>query len=389
MTHLYFPYATTEVFCIIFAAIIWMRMNRNIGSEHEVRQLRNMIYSYLVMLVFDVLWAVAEDKVIHPAHLQLGFINAITLIAISCGCYFWFKFIEDRLHFAPAARKTIDRLLLIPLAAICILDFTSIFTGWIFYIDAQGSYQMAAWFNLQTIVNYFYLLIPTVYSAYRAVTTHSRQDRAEYWTYTLYMIAPLISGQLEDYLPHVPILALNIFMVILILFLMIQNMQIYNDALTGLNNRRRLNIYLEETLPKATVQRPMLLFIMDIDNFKSINDAYGHLEGDSALKAFSDAMKDVAIRYSAFIARYGGDEFCMVMDACGKSPETVAEDIRQSLRNTHIKCQAADDSYKLMASIGFAVCDGTEQNPELELARADRMLYEEKAQKAHQRTAAV
>ena len=166
-------------------------------------------------------------------------------------------------------------------------------------------------------------------------------------------------------------------------------MQIYNDALTGLNNRRRLNIYLEETLPKATVQRPMLLFIMDIDNFKSINDAYGHLEGDSALKAFSDAMKDVAIRYSAFIARYGGDEFCMVMDACGKSPETVAEDIRQSLRNTHIKCQAADDSYKLMASIGFAVCDGTEQNPELELARADRMLYEEKAQKAHQRTAAV
>jgi diguanylate cyclase (GGDEF)-like protein len=62
----------------------------------------------------------------------------------------------------------------------------------------------------------------------------------------------------------------------------------------------------------------MLLFMMDIDNFKSINDAYGHIEGDGALKAFSDAMKDVAIRYSAFIARYGGDEFCMVMDASGK-----------------------------------------------------------------------
>jgi diguanylate cyclase (GGDEF)-like protein len=282
-----------------------------------------------------------------------------------------------------------DKLLLIPLAVICALDSISIFTGWIFYIDAQGGYQMADWFNLQTIVNYFYLLIPTAYSAYRAVKTHSRQDRAEYWTYTLYMIAPLISGLLEDYLPHVPILALNIFMVILILFLMIQNMQIYNDALTGLNNRRRLNIYLEETLPKATVQRPMLLFMMDIDNFKSINDAYGHIEGDGALKAFSDAMKDVAIRYSAFIARYGGDEFCMVMDASGKLPEAVAEDVRQSLRNTRIKCQTADDSYELMASIGFVICDGTERNPELELARADKMLYEEKAQKARQRTAAI
>ena len=88
-----------------------------------------------------------------------------------------------------------------------------------------------------------------------------------------------------------PLLGLSIFMMILILFLMIQNMQVYNDALTGLNNRRRLNQYLEDRLSKASPARPLLLFIMDINSFKSINDVYGHLEGDHALRFFFGRFK--------------------------------------------------------------------------------------------------
>lgn len=378
MTYPYLPYAITEIYCIIFAATIWFRLNGNLGSEHEVRQLRNMIYSYLGMLVTDVFWAFTEDGIIRPPHLLNAALNCITIICIACGCYFWFRFIEDRLHFSFASKKALNVLLKVPLLVVCTLDVLSIFTEWVFYIDAQGHYQSTSLFMVHTIVNYFYLLIPTLYSVYRAYKARSKQERAEYWTYALYMVAPLLSGLLEDSFPTVPLLALNIFMMILILFLMLQNMQIYHDALTGLNNRRRLNRYLEECLTKASPEHPVLLFLMDINSFKTINDVYGHLEGDQALKIFSGVLKDVASRYYAFVARYGGDEFCMVADAAGHTPEEISADIQQSLKNAQKKDAEENESYTFTVSIGYTVCDRGEARPDSILSSADRLLYENK-----------
>lgn len=378
MTNPYLPYAITEAYCIVFAVTVWLRMNSSMGSEHEVRQLRNMIYSYVGMLSTDIFWALSEGGILSlPLRLN-AFLNAVTIMSVACGCYFWFRFIEDRLHFPLAAHKTLHALLCVPVLSLCALDLISIYTGWIFYIDAEGHYQSTSLFVIHTAVNYFYLVIPTSYSLYRACKTRSKQERAEYGTYALYMVAPLLSGLLEDTFPRVPLLALNIFMMILILFLMIQNMQVYNDALTGLNNRRRLNRYLEECLPRASARRPILLFIMDIDSFKAVNDDYGHQEGDRALKTFSGVLREVAARYSAFVARYGGDEFCMVMDAAGCAPEKVAEDIHRSLLDAQSRDAGAARPYTLTVSIGCAVCDSAESAPDAVLARADRRLYEEK-----------
>ena len=378
MTHMYLPYIFTEAYCAIFAGTIRLRLNSNMGSQHEIRELRNMIDSYVAMLVTDILWALNEDGLFAPPRLLNASINALTIIAVSCGCYFWFRFIEDRLQFPFAAGKKLDKLLVLPLLAVIALDLVSVFTGWTFYIDAQGHYQTTPFFEIHTAVNYFYLLIPTGYSVYRAVRTRSRQERREYWTYAVYMIAPLLSGLLEDTFPRVPLLALNIFMMILILFLMIQNMQIYFDAMTGLNNRRRLNQYLEECIPKSSPEHPTLLFIMDINDFKAINDAYGHLEGDRALRIFSDVLKAAATRLHAFAARYGGDEFCMVVDAANHTPGKIEEELRRSLHGVQIRPAESCEPYTLTVSIGYAFCAGAEDTPDLVLAKADEMLYRNK-----------
>ena len=107
MTGVYFSYAITEIYCIIFAITIWLRLSSSLGSEHEVRQLKNMIYSYLGMLITDVFWALTENGTIHPPRLLNAADNAVSVICVAAGCYFWFCFIEDRLHFAFAAQKTL------------------------------------------------------------------------------------------------------------------------------------------------------------------------------------------------------------------------------------------------------------------------------------------
>ena len=174
----------------------------------------------------------------------------------------------------------LEAMVVYPLLFICALDVLSIFTGWIFKINSEGHYQETELFWVQGFINYAYLLIPTAVTISRAVHAKTKQDREEFLIYVLYMIAPLVAGIYEDEFAHVPLLALNILMIILILFLRIQNLRISTDALTGLNNRCRLNTFLSEKLVKTSPESKFLIFIIDINNFKAINDQYGHIEGD-------------------------------------------------------------------------------------------------------------
>lgn len=374
MTYPYLPYAITEGYCLIYAVTVLLRMNNSIGTEHEVRELRNMIWAYLSMLVTDILWALNEDGILILARPLNAAVNGIAVMSIALGCFFWYKFIESRLMLIRPDQKRLRRLAAVPIIVIILLDAISVFTGWLFFIDENNRYDSTSLFFIQSIVNYVYLLIPTVASLRRAVQTRSRLERGEYATYSVYMIAPLIAGLLEDVLPTVPMLALNIFMIIHILFLMIQNMQISTDALTDLNNRRRLNQYLEERLPRASAAHPLIVLMMDLNGFKAINDTHGHLEGDHALRLFAGVLKRTAAQTGAFIARYGGDEFCLVADGAGTTPEQLTENVRALLRTE----QTAPAPYTLTVSAGFAVSGEAESDPNGIISRADAMLYENK-----------
>ena len=85
---------------------------------------------------------------------------------------------------------------------------------------------------------------------------------------------------------NTPIIAPAIITSLFIIFVYVQRTQIYNDALTGLNNRKRLFFMLETKIPQADKEHPMILYLLDANRFKQINDKYGHAEGEkTALSA--------------------------------------------------------------------------------------------------------
>ncbi len=91
------------------------------------------------------------------------------------------------------------------------------------------------------------------------------------------------------------------------------------DALTGLFNRRAFEKKIEEEFERAKrYHHPLSLLIADIDNFKTINDTYGHHAGDQVLKGIAEALRDKS-RRSDFASRYGGEEFVLIL------PETDLE----------------------------------------------------------------
>lgn len=324
------------------------------------------------MLSNDIVWALMEDNIIKlPLYLN-GIVNAVILISVTSGCYFWLRFIEDRVGIS--LNRKLDSMIGLPLLFITCMDLISVFTGWLFYIDAEGHFQNSDIFYIQSFVNYSYLLFPTILCLIKTRKSKISQERKEFLTYSLYMIAPLITSLFQDTLINIPILALNILMIIIIIFLKIQNLRISNDAMTGLNNRRRLNEFLEEKLMKVSEKNPLLIFLIDVDDFKSINDKYGHIEGDHALQLFSKVLKFVASEYFAFAARYGGDEFCLVVNKSEKFSNEIITKINLELS----KAQIDNKNYKITVSIGCALCTQSGEMTESVLRRADKVLYKSK-----------
>jgi diguanylate cyclase (GGDEF)-like protein len=148
------------------------------------------------------------------------------------------------------------------------------------------------------------------------------------------------------------------------------------DPLSGLFNRRYFHERLEEELDRARRQNSTVTLLMiDIDDFKGINDRFGHLAGDLVIRGVGDILKRSVRRFD-LCTRFGGEEFAIVMP--GSDPENavpVAERICQRIEGF----RTADSELaelRVTASIGMAVAQGI-SGREL-IARADHALYDAK-----------
>lgn len=152
------------------------------------------------------------------------------------------------------------------------------------------------------------------------------------------------------------------------------------DGLTGLNNRRYLDSYLDTEWRRAVrEQDDFSILMVDVDNFKVYNDAYGHLLGDEALKAVAGAVQRCAQRPADVAARFGGEEFALVLPSTpAEGARRVAEQICASVYELAIPNTGAEIG-RVTASVGgatYSPCSGGSYEPLLEAA--DFALYEAK-----------
>ena len=123
---------------------------------------------------------------------------------------------------------------------------------------------------------------------------------------------------------------------------------------------------------------PLSLIMFDLDNFKQINDRYGHLAGDAVLAAIGSRMKS-ELRGSDLKCRYGGDEFMVILpDTPLGGARQVSENLRAALESHRIVWNA--EQITVTASFGVGVVNPTDQDPLAAVARADAALYRAKQQ---------
>src|SRR5690349_16740707 len=143
------------------------------------------------------------------------------------------------------------------------------------------------------------------------------------------------------------------------------------DGLTEIHNKRYLLEFLDRELSRsARYGRPLSLILFDLDNFKSVNEAIGHLGGDSTLRTVASLVRS-CVRKEELFARYGGEEFAIVLpETDHNGAQVVAERIRALVEQHPFEYEGK--SYPVTVSIGLAsTCGDTPLTPSDLIGKAD------------------
>ncbi|SCZ76899.1 GGDEF domain-containing protein [Pseudobutyrivibrio xylanivorans] len=244
--------------------------------------------------------------------------------------------------------------------------------GWFFYFE-DGLYYRGQFFMIRAVLVMVFIILLLVY------TVVFRNDfMSEYKNMILFLpIFALIGALCQVFLASIDSTYAGISLGCLILFFFFQSNDVNVDYLTGVLNRRGLDIKMEEKIKTSQQSKKNFAAIMmDIDNFKTINDTYGHDEGDKAIKITADILSDLFGR-EASIGRFGGDEFCVITDNVSaiELDELILQ-TREKLANVRDKRKWHPD---VDLSCGYAIYNYSTNMSREEFAdNIDNLMYTQK-----------
>ncbi|QRY78367.1 diguanylate cyclase [Pseudomonas sp. PDNC002] len=155
----------------------------------------------------------------------------------------------------------------------------------------------------------------------------------------------------------------------------------YKDGLTGVANRRMFDTVLDTEWGSAQRSgQPLSLVLLDIDYFKQFNDHYGHINGDDCLRNVGKVLAGALHRPRDFIARFGGEEFVLVLpETDAEAARQIGERCRSLLREQHIAHEKSAVSSLLTISLGVGTAVPAVSDRPLDfVAAVDRLLYQAK-----------
>ena len=280
----------------------------------------------------------------------------------------WFKYMY--IFYDTSPKKSISQITAIPYLLYLILIFINCFTDILFSINSNNQYQREDGFWLIVILNMTYILASVVVII--LAITRNRGFRSEGKHILLGMLLVALGIVLQLYFWEDSFILLTFLLFMLIVFLRFQNLEMLVDPLTGLGNRRRMQLYIDKLSRKRKGEFSAIVF--EIDDFKDINDLYGHIYGDRVLIVISKILEKSAGNKKITCIRYGGDEFIVI---------TPKEEVNEFIAKFKKLLSEFNDHKefpsKIDVSIGvseFTV--NSEINMEYIINTADKLMYEKK-----------
>lgn len=251
------------------------------------------------------------------------------------------------------------RPLLVFAATNIVIQIISIWTGWIFTIDEANLYHRMGLYWIYIV----YFVVSIVYFIF-SVITGNKQYRFHLDATLVSALALIVAGitiQMIESAIRVNFLAIAIGNVVL--YVRYCNTVMRLDSLTKLFSRRCYEIYL-----RSVPQNSVIIFF-DVNNFKEVNDKYGHTVGDECLAKIAEIINDVYAKHGSCF-RIGGDEFCVIIT---KNTQDITH-LNEIFNNCIQDLRKADEKIPTVA-LGYTTYEKLDSNIDSAISRADEAMY--------------
>ena len=356
----------TGAFLVLFLLLYRIRIA-------QTNQFDEKAYNLMLIVTFI---ATINETISFIIDAQPGFIFHIlqyltnTIASASSGIigYCWCLFVEYHIHRNFDRIKKKSRFLAIPLIIATILIIINLFgTGIIFDISKENIYTRGP----MNFILYIFVFIYYIESIYTVHKAKNNSILVEFFPIYYFIIPCMIGTMIQGFFFGISTIWLCVAIAFILVYIENQISVSFIDDLSGLYNRKYMNHYLNKL--QSDKNRHVYGFLMDINEFKAINDTYGHLKGDHALIEFGRILQHSIDKDSVAI-RMGGDEFVIFAKLQSdteavKLKKRIENNVRQF--NIHSK-----EPFHLSFSIGIAKYNG--KNIDTFLSAMDDSMYEAK-----------
>ena len=364
-----------DILCLLLLCVISYQSLHSVNQQTNRLLFRRTVYGVIAALALDMIrvlligrdfpGAVALNRVVNMLYLDVG-------VLLVSG---WYLYVLERLHVRASRRATLCMMALT--AAFFALNLVSLWTEWVFGITADNLFFRGRlfWIHPALLLG---VLIASLARIHIAGFRRSGRIEPQALKLTSFYLIPICGMAASLACPGLPGTWPCVSVAIVLLYMDDQEREILRDGLTGLNNRKTLSAAFADYTRRVTPEEGIYLFMLDLDDFKRINDTLGHPVGDQALMTASKVLKRSCVGVHAIIARYGGDEFVVMGFFAG---DDAARAFKEKIRANFEACNAEEQiPYLLAVSIGYARYHAPQTLTEL-MACADEALYRDKQQR--------
>ena len=369
-------YAEVYFICMINVCLVYYWTARaNTTSTIEV-WLKRVLVSFLLNFTSNFLFTIFNGGLIRVSFVnQLAyFLKAMYFFTMTIGVFSWCGYAESELRSGIFDKKHAWKLAII-LALSASLPFINFLTHTMFTIDpVTHAYKRHILYHVHMINCLLWSGVVGIRCLVASAKETEPSSKGHLRLTASFPLCILLAWVLSFVGESIPVICVCITVELLCLYTGTLNQQISMDKLTQVNNRQNLFGFMDYKLKNN--DGSLYLLMMDVDFFKTINDTFGHLEGDEALTIVSSCLKRACVPFAKrpYIARYGGDEFIIVMEGSREDVDRLCNSINAILKE---EAQRLNKQYRLHCSIGVAKFESGMDNKAF-IAKADANLYEVK-----------
>lgn len=279
----------------------------------------------------------------------------------------WCLFVDYRIYRSMRHQKVKLRLFIPYIVCMGILLVNLCGTGIVFSISQDNVYSRGP-------LNFvFYIVVALYYAQSIDISVRAKREgqTINFFPVGVFLVPCLVGTVLQLLCYGMAFCWLAVAMALVFVYIQLQNSDTFVDEMSGLFNRKYLNYYLHQA--KKTGNKNLHGIMVDVNDFKLINDTYGHAAGDRAIQETGTILSS-ALPEGGIAMRMGGDEFVVLLS---KSSDAQAAQTRQDiLENVEHFNKVTDAPFRLSLSTGVARFNGA--NVEEFLSELDRSMYMEK-----------